>query len=64
MTGRSGGNFFIRFDFDIFQLSGGLGLIPVLVGLFALTEVFTRLSDPNAGQIDFSTTASGFKVHL
>ena len=52
----------VRFDFDIFQLSGGLGLIPVLVGLFALTEVFTRLSDPNAGQIDFSTTASGFKV--
>ena len=52
----------VRFDFDIFQLSGGLGLIPVLVGLFALTEVFTRLADPNAGQIDFVTTNSGFKV--
>lgn len=52
----------VRFDFDIFYLSGGLGLIPVLVGLFALTEVFSRLADPDAGKYDFTINSSGFKV--
>lgn len=33
-----------RFDFGFFQLSGGLGLVPVLVGLFALAEVLSRMS--------------------
>jgi len=36
----------IRFDFGIFQLSAGLQLIPVLVGLFALAEVFVRAAEP------------------
>ena len=35
----------VRFHFDIFQLSAGLGLIPVLVGLFALAEVFVRVAE-------------------
>lgn len=35
----------LRFDFDIFQLSGGLSLIPVVVGIFALSEVFYRVAD-------------------
>lgn len=35
----------IRFDFGVFQLSAGLSLIPVLVGLFALTEVFVRAAE-------------------
>ena len=35
----------LRFDFDIFALSAGVALIPVLVGIFALTEVFTRLGE-------------------
>ncbi|MDX6752412.1 tripartite tricarboxylate transporter permease [Geminicoccaceae bacterium 1502E] len=35
----------VRFTFDVFALSGGLGLIPVLVGLFALGEVFSRMAE-------------------
>ena len=33
---------YIRFDFGLPALMGGLSLIPVLIGLFALSEVFYR----------------------
>jgi putative tricarboxylic transport membrane protein len=33
-----------RFTFGVFALTGGIGLVPVLVGLFALSEVFVRLA--------------------
>ena len=33
-----------RFTFGIFELTGGLSLVPLLVGLFALSEVFWRLA--------------------
>ena len=33
---------YVRFDFGISMLSGGLSLIPVLIGLFAFSEVFHR----------------------
>lgn len=36
-----------RFTFGIFELSAGLSLVPVLVGLFALSEVFDRLAVPH-----------------
>ncbi len=35
---------YTRFDFGIPALAGGLSLIPVLIGLFALSEVFHRAS--------------------
>lgn len=35
----------MRFDFGSFQLSGGIGLIPVCVGVFALSEVFSRAAE-------------------
>lgn len=35
-----------RYSFDIFELSAGLSLIPVLVGLFALSEVIWRVAGP------------------
>jgi putative tricarboxylic transport membrane protein len=35
----------VRFTFGFFDLSSGLALIPVLVGLFALAEVFSRLGE-------------------
>ncbi len=35
----------IRFDFGYFPLSAGIELIPVLVGLFALAEVFGRVGE-------------------
>jgi len=34
-----------RFDYGIFELAAGVELIPVLVGVFALTEVFWRLGE-------------------
>ena len=40
-----------RYDFDLFELASGFGLIPVLVGMFALSEVFWRLSDKNTGTV-------------
>lgn len=36
---------YTRFDFGLEALAGGLSLIPVLIGLFALSEVFTRASE-------------------
>ena len=33
----------LRFTFDSFQLSAGIGLIPVIVGLFAFSEMFMRV---------------------
>lgn len=34
-----------RFSFGSYQLYGGIGLVPILVGLFALSEVFERMSE-------------------
>ena len=34
-----------RFSFGNYQLYGGIGLVPILVGLFALSEVFERMSE-------------------
>ncbi|MDL2210111.1 tripartite tricarboxylate transporter permease [Desulfovibrio sp. OttesenSCG-928-O18] len=48
----------IRFSFDIFQLSAGFGLIPVVVGIFALSEVFTRAGEA-AGQVTATVSYSG-----
>ncbi|MEX0732694.1 MAG: tripartite tricarboxylate transporter permease [Aquisalimonadaceae bacterium] len=55
MTGQT------RFDFDIFALTGGIELIPVLVGIFALSEVFMRASGFGT-DAETLTTRVGFKV--
>lgn len=39
----------IRFSFGFFMLSGGIGFIPVVVGIFALSEVFSRASEYISG---------------
>ncbi len=39
-----------RFNFGVFELSAGLSLVPILVGLFALSEVFTRLASPDIAE--------------
>ncbi len=43
----------MRFDFGVFELSAGIGLIPVVVGAFALCEVFHR-----AGELGSASTTS------
>lgn len=40
----------MRYTFDIFALSAGFDVIPVVVGLFALSEVFVRASEPQKAQ--------------
>lgn len=49
-----------RFTFGVFELTGGVQLVPVLVGLFALSEVMVRLAERHkaAEQI---TTGIGFR---
>lgn len=32
-----------RFTFNVFELSGGIALVPVMIGIFVLGEVFTQL---------------------
>lgn len=51
----------MRFTFDNFALSAGISLIPAVVGLFALSEMFVRISQrfEPAARVDFRV---GFKV--
>lgn len=51
-----------RFDFGIFELSAGVSLIPVLVGLFALTEVFVRATETREKVPDINPADAGFVV--
>ncbi|MGP9799007.1 tripartite tricarboxylate transporter permease [Halomonas sp. 86] len=50
----------LRLDFSSFELSAGVGLIPLLVGLFALSEVFSRLSTKLPATL--GNTQSGFRL--
>ncbi|MBL6927939.1 MAG: tripartite tricarboxylate transporter permease [Rhodospirillales bacterium] len=55
MTGQ------IRFDFDFFALSGGFALVPVLIGIFAMSEVLIQaafLKDASAPTV----IEGGFKL--
>lgn len=55
MTGQ------LRFDFDIFALSGGFALVPVLIGVFAVSEILmqaARMKDASVPMV----TAGGFKL--
>ena len=56
MTGMS------RFDFGIDELAGGFSLISVLVGLFALSEVFYRAATRGAGGQAALLTGVGFRI--
>ena len=51
----------IRFDFGVFQLSGGIALIPVVVGAFALSEVFIRAAE-SAGGTQALASNVGFRL--
>ncbi|MBW8639180.1 tripartite tricarboxylate transporter permease [Hoeflea sp. WL0058] len=54
-----------RFTFGSFELASGLNIIPVLIGLFALSQVFedllTKRTDESAND---ESRMSGFKVEL
>lgn len=42
----------MRFTFDNFELTAGISLIPAIVGLFALSEVFMRASETGMAKPD------------
>ncbi|MEX2454157.1 MAG: tripartite tricarboxylate transporter permease [Rhodospirillaceae bacterium] len=50
-----------RFTFGVFELTGGISLVPVLVGLFALSEVMVRLTGKH-GSVQPIATGVGFRL--
>jgi putative tricarboxylic transport membrane protein len=51
----------LRFDFDIFELSGGFELVPVLIGIFAMSEILVQaafMKDASAPMV----IEGGFKL--
>lgn len=50
----------LRLDFSSFELSAGIGLVPFLVGLFALSEVLWRVSERAAAPPAIGET--GFRL--
>ncbi|WP_299623021.1 tripartite tricarboxylate transporter permease [Pelagibius sp.] len=54
MTGQ------VRFDFDILFLSGGLAVIPLLIGLFAISEVIYQAATLTDAEMP-SVKSGGFK---
>jgi len=51
----------LRFDFGSFDLSGGIGLVPFLVGIFALSEVFWRMAEHDP-QAEETVMRAGFRM--
>nr|WP_067287383.1 tripartite tricarboxylate transporter permease [Marinobacterium profundum] len=41
---------YARFTFDSFQLMNGIGLVPVMIGIFVLGEVFAQMDSMKSGQ--------------
>lgn len=52
----------MRFDFGVFELSAGIGLIPVVVGAFALSEVFSRAGSLGANKVEWAAGQVGFRI--
>ncbi|MDB6179502.1 tripartite tricarboxylate transporter permease [Paracoccus sp. Z330] len=50
-----------RFTFGNFELSAGLHVVPILIGLFALSEVFASAAQPVSG-VTGKVVSAGFKV--
>lgn len=46
MIGMEGIHAYIRFDFGIADLGGGIGLIPAMVGAFGFAEILTVMTQP------------------
>ena len=53
-----------RFTFGVTGLSAGIGFMPVIIGMFAISEVFTRAETKNLGVIKFGDEINKVKVKL
>ena len=54
---------FPRFDFDNVNLSGGIAFVPLMIGLFAISEVMTQVEDRGFRRKD-SSSLSHFVISL
>ena len=45
---------FPRFTMGMYQLTGGLSVVPVLIGIFSLPEVFKMLEEPDGEKVEAS----------
>ena len=54
---------FPRFTYGLSELTGGFSVVPVLIGLFSLPEVFTMLEDPH-GKMSETGEVGSMKVSL
>ncbi|MGK7659788.1 MULTISPECIES: tripartite tricarboxylate transporter permease [unclassified Marinovum] len=52
----------MRYTFGSFQLSAGIALIPVIVGVFAYSEMFLRVLDLNADKPAMDEMRVGFRL--
>jgi len=52
----------MRFTFGSFQMTAGLGLIPVIVGLFAISEMFLRVLDLDEAKPSGAAMRVGFRL--
>lgn len=51
----------LRLDFGVFELSAGLSLVPIIVGIFALAEVLDRAAHRHAA-VDVGKLKVGFRL--
>ena len=47
-----------RYTFGSFDLLGGIGLVPLMIGIFVLAEVFSQLENKNAKTTQYDTPTS------
>jgi len=53
-----------RFTFGVTGLSAGIGFMPVIIGMFAISEVFVRAGTKNLGVVKFGDEINKVKVRL
>jgi len=53
-----------RFTFGVKDLAAGIGFMPVIIGMFAISEVFARAETKNLGVIKFGDEINNVKVRL
>lgn len=51
----------VRFDFDVLQLSGGFAMVPLLIGMFALSEVLMQAATMQSARTP-TVIAGGFRL--
>ena len=53
-----------RYTFGVTNLAAGIGFMPVIIGMFAISEVFSRAETKNLGVVKFGDEINKVKVRL